>query len=144
MHRQLVIPPARLSSVARLPTIDLGTFSNRAHPEIERGSILLVVEVCGNSRSGIALEPERYYAEDMKTVSLKLENEVLEQLEREARLRGVTKSELLREGLKRILNEDSPTGAESCYDLARDLAGVVKGLPEDLAVNPKYMKGFGR
>ena len=33
--------------------------------------------------------------------------------------------------------------AQSCYDLARDLAGVVEGLPKDLAHNPKYMKGFG-
>ncbi len=31
----------------------------------------------------------------------------------------------------------------SCYDLSKDLAGKVKGLIEDLAVNPKYMDGFG-
>ena len=31
----------------------------------------------------------------------------------------------------------------SCYDLARDLAGTVKGLPRDIATNPKYMEGFG-
>jgi len=31
----------------------------------------------------------------------------------------------------------------SCYDAARDLAGGVKSLPEDLAVSPKYMEGFG-
>jgi hypothetical protein len=37
-----------------------------------------------------------------------------------------------------------PAGAVSCYDLARDLAGTVKGLPKDLADNPKYMKGFGQ
>ena len=34
-------------------------------------------------------------------------------------------------------------GGVSCYDLARDLAGAVKGLPKDLADNPKYMRGFG-
>lgn len=79
----------------------------------------------------------------MKTISLKLQDDVLEQLEREARLRGVTKSELVRESLERLLNEDSPAGAKSCYDLARDLAGVITGLPADLAHNPKYMEGFG-
>lgn len=26
----------------------------------------------------------------------------------------------------------------------QNLAGTVKGLPKDLAVNPKYMEGFGR
>ena len=31
----------------------------------------------------------------------------------------------------------------SCYDLARDLAGSIKGLPRDIATNPKYMEGFG-
>jgi uncharacterized protein (DUF433 family) len=32
----------------------------------------------------------------------------------------------------------------SCYDLARDLAGKVKGLRKDLTTNPAYLKGFGR
>ena len=31
----------------------------------------------------------------------------------------------------------------SCYDIASDLAGAVKGLPEDLAGDPKYLEGFG-
>ena len=31
----------------------------------------------------------------------------------------------------------------SCYDLASDLAGSVRGLPRDLAHNPKYMERFG-
>ena len=34
-------------------------------------------------------------------------------------------------------------GKATCYDLARDLAGV-KGLPRDLVTNPKHMEGFGR
>ena len=41
------------------------------------------------------------------------------------------------------MRKQSPFGAVSCYDLARDLAGKVKGLPTDLADNPKHMKGFG-
>ena len=35
-------------------------------------------------------------------------------------------------------------GAISCYDLSRDLAGALKGLPKDLAENPEYMDGFGQ
>ncbi len=31
----------------------------------------------------------------------------------------------------------------SCYELARDLAGSVKGLPKDIADNPKFMERFG-
>jgi hypothetical protein len=34
-----------------------------------------------------------------------------------------------------------PRAAEvSCYDLASDLAGSVKGLPKDIADNPKYLE----
>ena len=50
---------------------------------------------------------------------------------------------MVRESLEKALR-DAPSGAAaSCYDLARDLAGSVKGLPRDLADNPKYMRGFG-
>ena len=42
-----------------------------------------------------------------------------------------------------IIPKDAHSGA-NCFDLARDLAGSVKGLPQDLATNPKYMDGFGR
>jgi hypothetical protein len=48
------------------------------------------------------------------------------------------------ESLEKALFKTSPAGAVSCHDLARDLAGSVRGLPEDLAVNPEYMKGFGQ
>ena len=66
------------------------------------------------------------------------------QLEHEARARRVTKSCLVRESLERALSKESPAGAVSCYDLARDLAGSVRELPEDLATNPDYMDGFGK
>jgi uncharacterized protein len=49
----------------------------------------------------------------------------------------------VRESLTKALSSNS-AGAVSCYDLARDLAGSVRGLPQDLAVNPEYMKGFGQ
>ena len=79
----------------------------------------------------------------MQTISLKLPDDLLAQLEGEAKARGVTKSWLVRESLERGLRKPSTAGEVSCYDLARDLAGTVKGLPKDLADNPKYMEGFG-
>jgi predicted DNA-binding protein len=93
---------------------------------------------------GIARENGAYYAGIMRTISVKLPDELLAQLDREARARRVTKSCLVRESLEKALHEQPPAGAVSCYDLARDLAGTVKGLPKDLAGNPKYMDGFGR
>ena len=68
--------------------------------------------------------------------------DLLADLEREAKARRVSKSALVRESLEATLHR-SGRGAASCYDLARDLAGTLKGLPRDLASNPKYMEGFG-
>lgn len=80
----------------------------------------------------------------MNTISLKLPDQLLELLETEARARRTTKSSLVRECLKKTLAASPADGKASCYDLAQDLAGSVKGLPRDLVTNPKYMEGFGR
>ena len=78
----------------------------------------------------------------MQTISLKLPDDLLARLSKEAKARRVTKSHLIRESLE-IMLEMKATQAPSCYDLARDLVGSIKGVPKDLAKNPKYMKGFG-
>ena len=80
----------------------------------------------------------------MTTISLKLPDRLLELLEEESRARRTTKSALVRECLEKTLAARSSDGEASCYALARDLAGSVKGLPRDLATNPKYLEGFGR
>ena len=66
----------------------------------------------------------------MQTISLKLPDDLMALLESEAKARRVTKSWLVRESLEKALRKESPAGAVSCYDLARDLAGIVKGLPK--------------
>ena len=80
----------------------------------------------------------------MQTISLKLPDDLLAQLESEAKARRVTKSWLVRDSLEKALRSQSGAGAVSCYELARDLAGIEKGLPEDLAENSEYMEGFGQ
>jgi hypothetical protein len=79
----------------------------------------------------------------MQTISLKLPDDLLAHLNSEAKARGVTKSELVRESLEKALRNPASSGTVSCYDLVRDLVGSLDGLPEDLATNPKYMEGFG-
>lgn len=101
-------------------------------------------QVRAERRWRIALQIGAYYNAAMRTISLKLPDHLLAQLENEARLRRVTKSRLLRDNLEKALSKPSHAGSPSCYDLARDLAGSVKGLPEDLAENPEYMEGFGQ
>ena len=73
---------------------------------------------------------------------MKLPDELLTQLAEQAKARRVTKSSLVREGLSRILHEQP--SSPSCHDLAFDLAGTIKGLPEDLADDPKYLDCFGQ
>ena len=79
----------------------------------------------------------------MQTISLKLPEDLLADLDREAKARRVTKSVVVRESLEKALRNRSRRRASSCYDLARDLAGKVRGLPRDLATNPRFMEGLG-
>jgi predicted transcriptional regulator len=80
----------------------------------------------------------------MRTISLRLPDEIPAQLDAEAKAMGVTRSFRVRESLEKALRKESSAVAVSCYGLAHDLAGLVKGLPEDLAANLKYMEGFGQ
>jgi len=75
---------------------------------------------------------------------MKLPDDLLVKLNSEAKARRVTKSLLIRESLEQTFRKQSPGGVVSCYDLASDLAGKLKGLPEDLADNPEHMEGFGQ
>ena len=76
----------------------------------------------------------------MQTISFKVPDDLLADLEREAKARHVTKSVLVRRSLETALRGRR---AASCFDLARDLAGSLKGLPRGLAHDRKYMDGFG-
>lgn len=76
----------------------------------------------------------------MKTISLKLPNELGLKLERAARKRSQSKSEVVRAALEHFLNGDHPLSA---LDLAGDLVDCFEG-PGDLSTNPKYMEGFGK
>ena len=92
----------------------------------------------------IAHKNRANYGREVRTISLRLPEDLLIQLDSEAKGRRITKSRLVRESLEKALRKQTSPGAVSCYDLARDLAGKTKGLPEDLADNPKCMDYFGR
>jgi hypothetical protein len=79
----------------------------------------------------------------MQTISLRLPDDLLDELTSEAKARRVTKSQVVRDCLEKMLCKQLSAADISSYDLARDLAGAVKGLPKDLAVEPRYMRGFG-
>lgn len=92
----------------------------------------------------IAHDNGPYYFSRVTTISLKLPDHLLERLEAESRARGATKSSLVRECLEQSLHARPGGDRPSCYDLAGDLAGSLKGLPRDLASDPKYLEGFGQ
>lgn len=76
----------------------------------------------------------------MKTVSLKLPPDLRIKLERAAKQRGQSKSELVRAALEHFLNGERPVSA---LELAGDLVACAEG-PGDLSTNPEYMEDFGK
>jgi len=76
----------------------------------------------------------------MKMLTMKLPDELLAWLEREASRVNRPKSTLVRE----ILQQHRRAKRTSALDLAADLCGCVQSGVRDLAHNKKYLKGFGR
>lgn len=76
------------------------------------------------------------------TLSIKIPIEVRKRLEKEARERRTTTSDLMRQALQLILESESSVG--SCYELSEDLFRDLGAGPRDLSTNDKYLEDFGR
>lgn len=74
----------------------------------------------------------------MRTISLKLPEELDRKLTQAAASQGRSRSEVVRDALRRVLPEAGTTVA----DLVSDLAGCCRGAA-DLSTNPRHMRGFG-
>lgn len=79
----------------------------------------------------------------MKTVTLKLDEELHARLTEAARRRGCTKSELIRDAVQGWLQDRGTVPHGSLLELAQDLVGCVDGA-EDLSTNSEHMRDFGR
>ena len=79
----------------------------------------------------------------MKTISLKLPERLDAKLNRVAKLRGETRSSLVRAALQEYLNGDEADSRGSFLEAARKWIGCAEG-PGDLSTNPTYMDDFGR
>jgi len=79
----------------------------------------------------------------MKTLSLKLPEDMARILEDRARSTGTTKSEILREALAGYLAQGPPPGKGSFLALAGDLVGCLEG-PGDLSYNKEYLEDYRR
>ena len=71
----------------------------------------------------------------MKTLTIRLPDSLVTEIERESRARSVSKSDVVRERLRQPYRPAGQRG--SMRDLLGDLIGSVEGLPSDLASNKK-------
>ena len=80
----------------------------------------------------------------MKTLTVRLPEKLVAEIESESRGRGCSKSDVVRERLERNkrLVKDRPAS----FDAIADLIGSVDGLPSDLSARTKeYLRaGYGR
>jgi len=75
----------------------------------------------------------------MTTISLKLPEMLLRELEQEAATRGVPKSAIIRAYIERALRKGGrPRQKVSCLELMGDLVGSFRG-PRDLSTNRRYL-----
>jgi hypothetical protein len=81
-----------------------------------------------------------YYRERMPVVSVKLDSQEFQRLKAEASRLGISQSEMIRQGLKTVMENKAKT---SLADRMRDLINDVKA-PEDLSTNPEYLNDYGK
>jgi metal-responsive CopG/Arc/MetJ family transcriptional regulator len=77
-------------------------------------------------------------AEPLRTVSFKLPEDLDRALSDLAQQRHSTRSELLREAVRRLIQEKP----QSVLARTKDLVGSLKG-PADLSTSPRHMDGYG-
>lgn len=79
----------------------------------------------------------------MKTIAIKLPEDLLARIREAAKNRGETRSAIMREALQDYFSGRKDQNDLSCLDLAGDLAGSLEG-PSDLSTNPGYMNDYGK
>jgi hypothetical protein len=79
-----------------------------------------------------------YYDHPMKTLTVKLTDQLFEEITRAAEARKVAKSEIVRERLAQA-SPNSP----SLWSQMADLVVEDEDLPADLSSNKEYLSGYG-
>ena len=79
----------------------------------------------------------------MKTLTVKVPEELDLKLAAVAAKRGESKSNLIRTAIISILKENKAVIPNSCLDMAKDLVGSVEG-PSDLSCNKRHLNGYGK
>ena len=80
----------------------------------------------------------------MKTLTVRLPEPLVAEIDAESRERKVSKSDVVRE---RLQAGGRPGRRRSSFDAIQDLIGTIDGLPHDLSVRKRHYlkaKGYGR
>ena len=80
----------------------------------------------------------------MERINVRVDERLKQELETEAREKGVSPSDIVRQALEEHMRQRTPR--ETCLDIARRIGilGIYKDAPHDLSTNPEHMEGFGR
>jgi Arc/MetJ-type ribon-helix-helix transcriptional regulator len=80
----------------------------------------------------------------MERINVRVNEELKQELEAEARAKGINPSDVVREALQEHFR--ARPRRETCLDIARriGLIGCAKGQPKDLSTNRDHFEGFGR
>jgi hypothetical protein len=80
----------------------------------------------------------------MDRINVRVGGRLKAELEAEAREKGVSPSDIVRQALQEHILRRAPK--LTCLDIARRIGfiGAYKDTPPDLSTNPDYMEGFGR
>lgn len=79
----------------------------------------------------------------MDTLTLKIPDVIKEKLKTYSRLKGLSRSEIVRNALLEYFDKDELEKQGTFYDLAKDLAGSINGS-SDLSTNKEYLSGYGQ
>lgn len=81
----------------------------------------------------------------MKTLSIKVPEELAVRIEKRAKSLGISKSALIRQSIEEeIRHHATVEEAPSAYDLMRQDIGCIDSGEGDLSTNPKHFKEFGK
>lgn len=79
----------------------------------------------------------------MKTLTVKIPEDMDAKLTALAIQQGQSKSAMIRVAIEQIVESDGQTNGTSALDQIADLIGCVEGA-KDLSYNKDHMKGYGR
>ncbi len=96
----------------------------------------MVVDICQKWSTSNSMQ---------STLSIKVQEQLKARLRRIAKQRKTTPSQLLRDSLERILDEENErSDVSTCFAKCEDLFANLGEGPGDLSTNKNYLKSLGR